>query len=280
MKQQQQQQSVFSFSLLLLFLCCTKTLAQSPASAPVKAPPVAPVQAPPPPAALAPSVAQVPKLPGTIDVAKILERAGHFKVFVRLLKETQSDAELVVELNHTHNGITIFAPTDGAFSGLEVGTLNSLTDNDKVKLVKFHIVPIYISNTQFQTVSNPLKTQAGKGGRMSLNVTATGGIVNITTGVTNTTVAGTVYNDNQLAIYQVDQVLRPMEIFAPNKLPPAPAPAPSVLLAPPPEKPKKAPIVESPAVPINDISLAMSLGGLDNAVIFAVGILAAAMLSL
>ncbi|KAF2283346.1 hypothetical protein GH714_002450 [Hevea brasiliensis] len=223
------QQSAFSLSLLILFICHTKTVSLSPAAAPVQAPTVAPVQAPPPPAA------QIPVLPGPINVVNILERAGHYSLFVRLLKATQSDTELTVELNHTHNGITIFAPTDGAFSGLKVGTLNSLSDGDKVKLVKFHISPIYISPSQFQTVSNPLKTQAGKGGRMALNVTTTGSAVNITTGVINTTISGTIYNDNQLAIYQIDQVLLPMELFAPN-LPPAPAPAPAPLVVAPPPR--------------------------------------------
>ncbi|OAY37989.1 fasciclin-like arabinogalactan protein 12 [Manihot esculenta] len=267
------QQSALSFSLLVLFLCCTKTFSLSPAAAPVQAPTVAPVQPPPPPAV------QVPVLPGPINVVNILERAGHYSLFVRLLKATQSDTELTVELNHTHNGITIFAPTDGAFSGLKVGTLNSLSDGDKVKLVKFHISPIYISPSQFQTVSNPLKTQAGKGGRMSLNVTTTGSIVNITTGVINTTISSTVYNDNQLAIYQIDQVLLPMEVFSPNLPPPAPAPAPLLAVAPPPEKPKKAPIVESPAVPIDDVSGVVSCDVHKIEVILAMGI-AAAMLCL
>ncbi|KDP44076.1 hypothetical protein JCGZ_05543 [Jatropha curcas] len=257
------QQSVFSFSFFLLFLHCTKTLSQSLATAPT--PLVAPVQAPPPLPPPPPPVAQVPILPGPIDVAKILQRAGHYSIFVRLLKETDSEYELKVELNHTHNGITIFAPTDSAFSGLKTGTLNDLNDGGKVKLVKFHIAPIYISNiTQFETVSNPIKTQAGKGGRFSLNVTTTGNIVNITTGVTNTTISGIVYNDNyQLAIYQIDQVLQPMDLFAPNKLPPTPAsasaPAPLVV-APPPEKPKNItiPAVEAPDVPIDDVSRAVS----------------------
>ncbi|XP_065867919.1 fasciclin-like arabinogalactan protein 12 [Euphorbia lathyris] len=270
-------QIFFSFSLLFLFFFFTQTTSQSPAAAPVQVP----VLATPPPV-------QVPPSHGYINVANILEGAGHFSVFTRLLKATDSNSELVVELNHTHNGVTIFAPTDAAFSGLQAGTLNSLTDQEKVKLVKFHIVPIFLSGNQFQTVSNPLKTQAGKGGRLTLNVTTTGSSVNISTGVTNTTISGNVYNDNQLAIYQVDQVLQPMELFAPN-LPPAPAPSPvhkahahagapaASLMAPPPEKPKKAPVVESPpTVSINDVSAAMSSNGhIDTVMLLAAGAVAA-----
>ncbi|KAI3474657.1 hypothetical protein Pfo_029842 [Paulownia fortunei] len=107
--------------------------------------------------------------------------------------------------------------------------LNSFTDQQKVELMQFHVLPSFFSPSQFQTVSNPMRTQAGGSqGSFPLNVTATGNQVNITTGVTNATVANTIYTDNQLAVYQVDQVLLPLSFFTT----PAPAPAPS--------KPKKA----------------------------------------
>ncbi|KAJ9178144.1 hypothetical protein P3X46_010053 [Hevea brasiliensis] len=246
------QQYLFSFSLLLLFLHSTETFAQSPAAAPVQAPPVAPVLAPPAPPAQSPTGVQVAASPGPLDVVKILGKASHFTVFVRLLKSTQVDTELFLQLNNTNNGATIFAPSDGAFSGLKVGTLNSLTDGDKIELVKFHIVPTFISTSQFQTVSNPVRTLAGAGNRFALNVTTGGNLVNITTGLTNTTISGTVYTDSRLAIYQVSRVLLPLDMFTPK--PPSPAPSP----APAPEKPKKAPIVESPVAP-KDLSGAVSL---------------------
>jgi len=52
--------------------------------------------------------------------------------------------------------------------------------------------------------------------------------VNMTTGIVNVTLGGTVYTDHQLAVYQVDKVLLPRDFFVAK--PPAPAPAP--------EKPK------------------------------------------
>ncbi|EEF29771.1 fasciclin-like arabinogalactan protein 12 [Ricinus communis] len=249
------QQSLFSFSLFLLFLhCCTKILAQTPAAAPVvQPPPAAPLQAPPAPAAQAPSGVQVQPSTGPLDVVKILGKASHFTVFVRLLKATQVDTELFLQLNNTNNGATILAPTDGAFSGLKVGTLNSLSDGEKIELVKFHIVPTFISTSQFQTVSNPVRTLAGAGNRFALNVTTGGSTVNITTGLTNTTISGTVYTDTRLAIYQVDKVLLPLDMFTPKA--PAPAPSPAAQA---PEKPTKAPIVESPVAP-KDVSKAVSL---------------------
>lgn len=121
----------------------------------------------------------------------------------------------------------MFAPTDNAFSQLKAGTLNTLSDQEKVQLLQFHVIPNFLSTSQFQTVSNPLRTQAGNGnnGQFPLNVTTSGNQVNVSTGVVDATVANTLYTDNsQLAIYQVDSVLLPMAIFGPQ--PPAPAPAP------------------------------------------------------
>lgn len=98
-------------------------------------------------------------------------------------------------------------------------------------MIQFHVIPTFLSTSQFQTVSNPLRTQAGGSGdyEFPMNVMTTGNQVNISTGVTNATVDNTIFSDGQLAVYQVDQVLLPMSIFGTK--PPAPAPAPS--------KPKK-----------------------------------------
>lgn len=84
---------------------------------------------------------------------------------------------------------------------------------------------------QFQTVSNPLRTQAGGSGAFEfpMNIATFGNQVNISTGVTSAMVDNTIFSDGQLAVYQVDQVLLPMSIFGTK----APAPAPA------PEKPKK-----------------------------------------
>lgn len=175
-----------------------------------------------------PSPAVAPAPPGPTNVTKILEKAGQFTVFIRLLKATGVANQLYGQLNNSDNGITIFAPGDSSFSGLKAGTLNSLTDEQQVELVQFHVIPTYVSSSNFQTISNPLRTQAGDSaeGHFPLNVTTSGNTVNITTGVTNTTVSGNVYSDGQLAVYQVDKVLLPQQVFDPR--PPAPAPAPSV----------------------------------------------------
>ncbi|KDP44072.1 hypothetical protein JCGZ_05539 [Jatropha curcas] len=233
---------LFSVSFLLFFLLHpTKTLAQGPAAAPAP--------------------------PGPTNVTKVLEKAGQFTVFIRLLKATQEDVTLNGQLNNTNNGITIFAPSDSAFQSLKSGTLNSINDQEKAELVQFHIIPTYVSSSQFQTLSNPVATQAGSGDRFQLNVTTTGNAVNISTGLTNTSVSGSIYTDGQLAVYQVDKVLLPIDIFTPK--PPTPAPAPEI------SKKKKAKAIADSPVSTKDVSGAESFIISNNVVLFGVGIVTA-----
>lgn len=194
-------QLLFLLSLPLL-LQCTTTSAQSPA-------------------------AQPPAPPGPTNITKILEKAGQFTVLIRLIKTTQVADQINTQLNNSNQGLTVFAPTDNAFSGLKAGTLNSLTDEQKVELIQFHVLPSFLSVSQFQTVSNPVRTQAGNSnnGQFPLNITSSNNQVNVSTGLVDATVANTIYSDNQLAVYQVDKVLLPLAIFAPPSPAPAPAPA-------------------------------------------------------
>ncbi|XP_054816600.1 fasciclin-like arabinogalactan protein 12 [Prosopis cineraria] len=189
--------------LLFLVLChsVSTTSAQSPATAP------SPLSAP-------------------TDVIRVLKKAGGFTTLIRLLKTTQVYTQINSQLLNSNNGMTFFAPTDNAFASLKPGFLNSLNDQQKNELIQFHMLPTFVAVSNFDTLSNPVRTQAGDDPeRLALNVTSSGNQVNMTTGIVNTTVGGTVYSDNQLAVYQLDQVLLPRDFFLPKPPPPASAPA-------------------------------------------------------
>ncbi|AES88603.1 fasciclin-like arabinogalactan protein [Medicago truncatula] len=191
-----------SFTLLLIvFFSSTTTLAQkSPAPAP--------------------STDTAPT-----DIIRILKKAGGFTTLIRLLQTTQVSTQINSQLLNSNGGLTLFAPNDNSFSSLKPGFLNSLSDEQKNKLIQFHLLPTFVSMSNFDTLSNPVRTQAGDDPyRLGLNVTSSGNQVNMTTGIVNVTVGGTVYTDHQLAVYQVDKVLLPRDFFVAK--PPAPAPAP------------------------------------------------------
>ncbi|KAJ3686701.1 hypothetical protein LUZ61_015865 [Rhynchospora tenuis] len=186
--------------------------------------------------------ASAPGPAGPTNITAILEKGGQFTTLIRLMKSTQVADQINNQLNNSNSGMTIFAPTDNAFNSLAAGTLNSLTDQEKVSLIQFHMIAKYLPTSEFATVSNPLTTQAGnsENGEFPLNVTAAGQQVNISTGVVNATVDNSLYSDGQLAVYQVNQVLLPQSIFGAHS--PAAAPAPAEA-----KKDKSKPTSESPA---------------------------------
>nr|UKD60027.1 fasciclin-like arabinogalactan protein 4 [Centaurium erythraea] len=177
--------------------------------------------------AQAPTPAPGPPPPPT-NITAILEKANRFTTFIRLLQKTQTADRINTQLNNSNSGLTIFAPTDSAFANLQSLSLNSRTDQQKSELVQFHILSSFYSLPQFQTASDPLSTEAGGTdyGEFPVNITTSGNSVNISTGFANASVQNTVYTDNQLAVYEVDQVLLPQKFFVapPPVIAPAPAP--------------------------------------------------------
>ncbi|XP_057451972.1 fasciclin-like arabinogalactan protein 12 [Lotus japonicus] len=234
---------LFSASSILLLI----TLFSAATTTTTSAQPLSLVQAPkqPPPAAVpagapgmntvplvpvSPSGAPTPTIPKTptIDITQILNKAKRFSVLTRLLKTTQLINQLnsqLVTVGSGSGGLTLFAPEDSAFSKLKPGLLNSLSDREKVELLQFHTLSSFISISNFDTLTNPVQTQAGSDSkRLQLNVTTYGGgKVSMATGAVNATVTGTVYADNKLAVYQVDKVLVPLDMVLPKAKAPAPA---------------------------------------------------------
>ncbi|XP_059429188.1 fasciclin-like arabinogalactan protein 12 [Corylus avellana] len=272
-------QAMSSLSILLVFLFHCITTSAQPAAAPTKpadtpappanppaqpaSPPAQPALPPVQPAAKAPAPAQpalVPVQTGATDVTKILGKAHGYSVFVRLLKSTGVAKQLYGQLNNSNNGFTIFAPTDSAFSNLKAGTINSLSDLQKTQLLQFHILNTVVTLSNFQTLSNPVPTEAGDAGAFPMNITTAGNQVNISTGLVNATLGNTVYSDDQLVIYQVTKVLLPLDIFNPKPKKVTAALAPVV--APTSSKPKPtkedAPVTPSAAAKV-DAAAAVSL---------------------
>jgi len=181
------------------------------------------------PAALAQAPGPSAAPSGPLNVTAILEKGGQYTTFIRLMKETQQDTQLNSQLNSSfgNNGgdYTVFAPTDNAFNNLKPGTLNSLTQQQQVSLVQGHILPSFYSMDSFQTASNPVRTQAsGRDGPYTLNITSdTNNQVNVSSGVVDVRINNALYSAKPLAVYSVDKVLLPMELFGAK----APAAAPT-----------------------------------------------------
>lgn len=200
----------------LLFLA----LVLSPALlARAKTAPAAVADAPgPAPPKTAPAVADAPSpASGPLNFTHILEKGLQYKTFMRLLKDTQVGAQVVNQLQDSIEGLTVMAPTDNAFNSLKAGTLNKLTSQEQSELIMYHILPKYYSFVTFQTTSNPVSTQAtSEEGTCTVNITSGSNQANISTGVVETTITNALYQDFPLAVYAVDKVLLPPDLFGPN----------------------------------------------------------------
>ncbi|TVT98200.1 hypothetical protein EJB05_56519, partial [Eragrostis curvula] len=189
-------------------------------------------------AAAADDVAQgpTPQL-SEANLTRILEKGEQYTTLLRLLNTTRVLDQLHGQLRDSYDGITFFAPTDSAFAKLSPGTLNALNDQEQTQLVLYHVLPRYYSLATFQTASNPLHTEAsGPGGAYSVNVTtgtAAGSLVRVSTGVVDVPLSNTMLAEFPLAVYSLDEVLLPEQLFggggggkaATGKQASAPAPA-------------------------------------------------------
>lgn len=170
-----------------------------------------------------------PSPSGPLNLTAILEKNGQYSTLIRLLQETQTDIQIANQLNNSAQGLSVFAPTDNAFNNLPSGTINGLTNQNKVLLIQYHITPKYYSLTDLLTVSNPVPTQAsGQNGNWGLNFTGQANQVNVSTGIDATQINNALRQQPPLAVYQVDKVLLPEELFGAK----SPASAPPQAKAP------------------------------------------------
>lgn len=169
--------------------------------------------------------APAPAPSGPVNLTEILEKGGQYNTFIRLLKETQQITQIQSNLNSTSEGLTVFAPTDNAFQNLKSGAINDLTDDQKVKLILYHVATKYYTLSDLLTVSNPVRTQASESeGSWGLNFTGHGNQVNVSTGVVQTAINNALRQQFPLAVYQVDKVLLPLELFGAKSPTQAPSP--------------------------------------------------------
>lgn len=199
--------------------------------------------------------------PAPLNLTGILEKGGQYTTLLRLMKTTQVGTQIESQLNNSFNGMTIFAPTDNAFNNLKPGTLNSLSAQEQVALVLYHVLPRFYSLSTFETTSNPVSTQASdKSGVYTMNITSTSNQVNVSTGVIETQVNNALYSDFPLAVYSVDKVLLPNALFGPK--PPAAAPMPAEPVAKK-GKPENVPAAKGPAAEAADSTTpSAAVGGL------------------
>lgn len=192
--------------------------------------------------------------PSPVNITQIIENAGQFATFLSLLTATNVEELFQSQANKTTTGITIFAPTDKAFSSLQAGIISKLTAQQKIILLEFHALSAFYPLSALQQATDPvtptLATDNAGVGKYTVNVTNQQGTVVISTGLTNAALISTLYNTVPCGVFAINQVLLPEEIFGL----PAPSPAPS------PYSPASSPSAFSPANTVASSSPASPFG--------------------
>eukprot|EP00250_Pteridium_aquilinum_P012959 c21047_g1_i1 orf=214-1101(+) len=204
----------------------------------------------------APSSAPAPMPPAPVNITQIMESAGQYGTFLSLLSATNVEELFQAQANKTTTGITVFAPTDKAFSNLEAGIISKLTAQEKIILLEFHALSAFYPLSALQQATDPvtptIATDSAGVGKYTVNVTNQQGTVVISTGLTKAALVSTLYNTVPCAVFAINQVLLPEEIFGLPAPSPAPAPAPAPSLSPsssPASSPLPSDVASTPASP-------------------------------
>ncbi|OEL13359.1 Fasciclin-like arabinogalactan protein 1 [Dichanthelium oligosanthes] len=196
-------------AVLLLALAASPGLAGAATTAAAKAPaaPVAP-----------PNV--------TAEMAK-----GGCKAFADLIAASP-DASSTYQ-SAVEGGMTVFCPSDDAVRAF-LPKYKNLTADAQASLLLFHAVPVHYSLGGLKSNNGPMNTLATDGAARSYNFTLQnqGDVVTIKTAASArgapARVKSTALDRDPLAIYVIDAVVEPVELFKPAPAPaPAPTPAPA-----------------------------------------------------
>lgn len=144
-------------------------------------------------------------------------------------------------------GLTIFCPLDDPFKAF-LPKYKNLSASDKAALLEFMAVPVYESIDMLKSNNGLMNTLATNGAqKFDFTVQNEGEEVTLKTKINTVKIVGTLLDEQPLAIYTVNKVLLPKELFKPAPTPaPAPAPEDSADAPSPPKKGKKGKAAPSP----------------------------------
>lgn len=108
----------------------------------------------------------------------------------------------------------MFCPGDDAIAAFAPKYKN-LTASEKTSLLLYHGVPVYNSMGMLRSSNGLMNTLATEGAKKKYDFTVQndGNDVTLKTKVVKATISGTVVDEEPIAIYTIDKVLLPRELF-------------------------------------------------------------------
>lgn len=160
--------------------------------------------------------------PSQMNITGIMSAHG-CKVFAETL--LASPAEQIFD-SSVDGGLTIFCPGDAAMKSF-LPKFKNLTADGKQSLLQYHGVPVYQSESSLKSNNGPINTLATDGDKkFGIVVQNDGQQVTLKTPLVTARITSTIIDEQPLAIFALDKVLLPRELFK-GALAPTPAPAPA-----------------------------------------------------
>lgn len=159
--------------------------------------------------------------PSSVDLIGIMSKQG-CKAFADLLRGSKA---LPTFKDSIDGGLTVFCPTDGAVNGFAPRYKN-LTDAQKVSLLLYHGVPVYLSLQMLKSNNGVINTLATEGSKSKYDFTVQneGEDVSLETKVNTAGVVGTLIDQDPFVAYKINKVLLPKELFKASVEAPAESP--------------------------------------------------------
>lgn len=156
--------------------------------------------------------------PSDLNITSLMSKQG-CKSFANLIKSSGAEDTFTQNLE---GGVTAFCPSDGVINTF-MPKYNNLTKDGQLQLILYHGVPFYESLGMLKSNNGLMNTLATEGAnKYDFTVQNDGEDVKLETKVVTATIVGTLIDDEPLAVYKIDKVLLPRELF--KEAPSAPAP--------------------------------------------------------
>ncbi|KAK6269492.1 PREDICTED: fasciclin-like arabinogalactan protein 1 [Theobroma cacao] len=172
--------------------------------------------------ALPSAVAEAPTPgPSELNITGIMSAHG-CKVFADTLLANHE--AIGTYEDNVNGGLTVFCPLDDPFKAF-LPKYKNLTASKQSSFLEFFGVPVYQSLSTLKSNNGIMNTLATDGAsKFDFTVQNEGEEVTLKTKVNTVKITGTLLDEQPVAIYTIDKVLMPSELF---KAAPTPAPAPA-----------------------------------------------------
>ncbi|KAK3022462.1 hypothetical protein RJ639_046337 [Escallonia herrerae] len=152
------------------------------------------------------------------NVTGLMSQKG-CKAFADLLISSGAD---VTFIQNSDGGLTVFCPTDTVVTAF-MPKYKNLTAAGKASLLLYHGVPVYQSMGMLRSNNGLMNTLATEGpNKYDFTIQNDGEDVKLDTKAATAKIVATLIDAEPLAIYKIDKVLLPRELFKPAPSPHAP----------------------------------------------------------